>query len=67
MEIEKVTWVPGMRMKDTEEEIIKTALKYFKGNKTKTAKSLGIAIRTIGNKLAKYKARDNVFNKSEGR
>ena len=50
-----------------EEVIIKSALKHYKGNKTKTAKSLGIAIRTIDNKLSKYIERDNVFSEGEGR
>lgn len=49
-----VMWQPGMSLEYIEEQVIKKAMVHFQGNKTHTAKSLGIAIRTLDNKLARY-------------
>jgi len=51
-------WYPGMSLEDSEKIIIQRALQYFSWNKTKTAQSLGIAIRTLDNKLEKYAAEE---------
>jgi DNA-binding NtrC family response regulator len=51
-------WQPGRTLDEIEKEIILTALKYYQGNKTKTSQSLGIAIRTLDNKLLKYEAKE---------
>jgi len=48
-------WSPGMRLEDVERETILEALKFYHGNKTQTAASLGIAIRTLDYKLQRYK------------
>jgi DNA-binding NtrC family response regulator len=48
-------WSPGMKRDDVERETILAALKFYQGNKTQTAASLGIAIRTLDYKLLKYK------------
>jgi transcriptional regulator with PAS, ATPase and Fis domain len=55
MEYKKATWVPGMTLKKMEELVIKEALIFYKNNKTKTAKKLGIAIRTVDHKIEKYR------------
>lgn len=47
-------WQPGRTLEEIEKEVIKDAIRYFQGNKPKCAGSLGIAIRTLDNKLAKY-------------
>ncbi len=39
-----------------EKQVIQKAFHFYKGNKTSTATSLGIAIRTLENKLDKYEA-----------
>lgn len=49
-----IVWSPGCTLEAVEEQIIKRALTFYKGNKTMTAQSLGIAIRTLDNKLEKY-------------
>lgn len=49
-----IVWSPGVPLEVVEEQIIKRALTHFRGNKTATAASLGIAIRTLDNKLEKY-------------
>lgn len=49
-------WSPGMTLEDVEKEAILAAFKFFRGNKTQTAASLGIAIRTLDYKIAKYQA-----------
>lgn len=54
-----INWSPGMTIDYVEREVIKAALQYHQGNKTKTADSLGIAIRTLDNKLARYKQEDD--------
>jgi transcriptional regulator with PAS, ATPase and Fis domain len=48
-------WNPGETLTDIERNVILEALKYHQGNRTHTAKSLGISIRTLRNKLAEYR------------
>lgn len=48
-------WIPGTTLDDIEREVILSALKYHQGNRTHTAKALGISIRTLRNKLADYR------------
>ncbi len=48
-------WKPGKTLDEIERSVILEALKYHEGNRTHTAKSLGISIRTLRNKLAEYR------------
>jgi two-component system, response regulator FlrC len=48
-------WKPGRTLNDIERTVILEALEYHMGNRTHTAKSLGISIRTLRNKLAEYR------------
>jgi two-component system response regulator FlrC len=48
-------WIPGQTLNDIERNVILEALKYHNGNRTHTAKALGISIRTLRNKLADYR------------
>ena len=48
-------WMPGQTLNDIERNVILEALKYHSGNRTHTAKALGISIRTLRNKLADYR------------
>ncbi|MEO5970278.1 MAG: sigma-54 dependent transcriptional regulator [Bdellovibrionia bacterium] len=48
-------WLPGDTLDDVERGVILTALKYHQGNRTHTARSLGISIRTLRNKIADYR------------
>lgn len=52
-------WTPGRTLDQIEKNVILDALKYHQGNRTHTAKSLGISIRTLRNKLADYR-RDGI-------
>ncbi len=49
-----MNWKPGKTLEQMEKEVILSALIYHRKNKTQTAKALGIAIRTLDYKLAKY-------------
>ncbi len=49
------TWKPGKTLDEIERNVILEALKHFSGNRTHTAKSLGISIRTLRNKLAEFR------------
>lgn len=49
------SWQPGQTLDDIERSVILNALKYHQGNRTHTAKALGISIRTLRNKLADYR------------
>lgn len=51
----EMKWNPGATLNDIEKKIILDALGYHKGNRTHTAKALGISIRTLRNKLADYR------------
>ena len=59
-------WFVGMTIKDAEKEIIKRALKFYDENKTQTARSLGIAIRTLDNKIKEYGIELKTRQKEEG-
>lgn len=60
MNYNSITWTPGETIEDIERKIIKAALQFFRGNKTQTAQSLGIAIRTLDNKIEKYGQEDEL-------
>lgn len=49
-----VYWSPGMSLDVLEQLVIQKAFKHYHGNKTATANSLGIAIRTLDAKLEKF-------------
>jgi len=53
-----IQWSPGMTLDFIEKQTILAAFRHFRGNKTATATSLGIAIRTLDNKLEKYQQDD---------
>ncbi len=48
-------WSPGLTLADVERESILGALRFFRWNKTRTAQALEISVRTIDNKIAKYR------------
>lgn len=61
-------WQPGMTLAQLEKEAIYEALKFFNGNKVQTASALGIAHRTLYNKLDVYeKGEANVGGTEEGK
>lgn len=45
-------WKPGMTLRDVEIHALALALEHFGGNKMRTARELGIAIRTLRTKIA---------------
>lgn len=45
-------WYPSLTLAEAEKSIIKKAMRHFRNNKTQTARSLGIAIRTLDYKWA---------------
>lgn len=51
-----VNWSPGVTLEQIEKQVILNAFRFYRGNKTQTAIALGIAIRTLENKLEKYEA-----------
>ena len=48
-------WKPGTTLDEIEKSVILEALQYHRGNRTHTARALGISIRTLRNKLADYR------------
>lgn len=54
-DLDKVSWTPGTTLDMIERSVILEALKHHGGNRTHTAKALGISIRTLRNKLADYR------------
>ena len=61
-----MNWQPGKTLDEVEKEVILVAYRFYQGNKTHTAASLGIAIRTLDNKLAKYdQEKKNLESKEE--
>lgn len=49
-----VIWQPGVSLSDIERMVIVKAFAYYRGNKSLTASSLGIAVRTLDTKLQQY-------------
>lgn len=49
-------WSPGVSLESIEKQVILTAFSFYGGNKSATANSLGIAIRTLDIRLEKYEA-----------
>lgn len=52
--INTVYWHHGITLKKVEEMTIISAYNYYKQNKTKTAKGLGVSTKTIYTKLLQY-------------
>lgn len=48
-------WKPGKTLDEIERGVILEALKFHQGNRTHTAKALGISIRTLRNKLSEFR------------
>ena len=56
VKVSEATAVPGLRtLASIEKEVILNTLTALYNNKTHTARALGISIRTLRNKLAKYR------------
>ena len=53
---QKVSVPLGTKFEAMEETFIRTTLEWLDGNRTKTAETLGIGIRTLQRKLKKYNA-----------
>lgn len=49
-----MSWQPGQTIEDLERDAIKSAMKFFQGNKTAVANALGVTVKTIYNKLEQY-------------
>lgn len=52
-------WQVGETLSSREKADILKALRFFDGNKTKTAQALGIAIRTLDHRLEEYEVKAN--------
>jgi ribonucleotide reductase alpha subunit len=50
----QVFWSPGVTLEQMEKEVIVKAYRFFRNNKTATASSLGISVKTLDNKLERY-------------
>lgn len=49
----------GRTLEDVERELLYKTLKYMNGNKKRAAQSLGISLKTLYNRLARYENSDN--------
>ena len=56
---EAVSFAPGMKLKEIEKAVILQTLKQQAYNRTRTAKVLGIGIRTLQRKLKQYQEMEN--------
>lgn len=53
-------WQPGLTLDEMEKEAILSAIRFYEGNLTAAAESLGINIRTIHNKVDEYQERESL-------
>lgn len=49
-----IMWSPGMSLEDIEKQVILKAYGHYRQNKTVTANSLGISVRTLDTRIEKY-------------
>ena len=47
-------WYLGMTLDQAERKIIEKVLRFYNGNKSATARSLGVSVKTIENKVKQY-------------
>lgn len=47
-------WTQGLTLADCEKKIIIEALRFYQGNKSRTADALGVTVKTIYNKMEAY-------------
>ena len=57
----QVVWYPGMTLDTTEKLIILEAYEIHLRNKTSTANALGISIRTLDQRLERYKEEQIIY------
>lgn len=57
---QQILWSPGMSLDALEKMVILKAFNFYRKNKTATAASLGIAIRTLDSKLERYEMEETV-------
>lgn len=62
-----IQWSPGVTLEDVERQVIQKAWGHYRKCKTATAQSLGIAIRTLENKLSKYEIDDKAVEAASAR
>lgn len=55
-----MVWSPGITLDSLEKQAILKAYDFYKKNKLATANSLGIALRTLDNKLERYEQEDKI-------
>lgn len=48
-------WQPGVKLEEVERIVILQALRFHQGNRTHTANSLGISIRTLAARISIYR------------
>lgn len=60
-----IIWSPGVSLESIERQVITKAMGFYGGNKTQTANALGIAVRTLDNKLTAYAEADEAIAKHE--
>jgi|SRR5579859_3344680 len=53
--MEAINWYPGLTVEQCERELIERTLKFYEGNQTHAANSLGITVKTLYNKLKEYR------------
>lgn len=56
-----IMWSPGVKLDEIERMVILKAYSFFAKNKTATANALGIAIRTLDNKLERYEQEEKIL------
>ncbi|RMF75367.1 MAG: sigma-54-dependent Fis family transcriptional regulator, partial [Planctomycetota bacterium] len=63
---EQVTYRDGQILADAERDLIHRTLRRFNGHREKTARALGIGLRTLGLKIKKWRE-EGTFEEVRGR
>lgn len=63
----EINWQPGQTLEELEKQAILMAFRFFRGNKTQTARSLDIAIRTLDQKLENYQNANKIKEEADAK
>lgn len=60
MTCEQIIWSPGCTLEQIERQVIEKAFAFFRQNKSATASALGICVKTLDAKCARYSEQDKI-------
>lgn len=60
-----IIWTPGVTLAEIERQVIEKSFAFYKGNKSATARALGVTVKTLDNKFERYASDDAAANEAK--